>query len=356
MLAGQRLVVIGAMITMVVCASLYRSSVNAASFYEGKTLVMIRAGAPGGTGDLRNRAVIHYLQKHLPGKPTIVQQYIPGSGGVLAANHIANVVKRDGLTLGYIPSSVYSHAVLGARGVRYDLKDFILFGGPTPGGPYTMVLRPGLGIDTVEELKAYKGLRFANRSVGHSMYNIDRLMAFILELKDPKWILGYSSTEIDPAIKRKEADAKSNSIPAFVRTTLHWLKEGYTVPIAMKNIKRRGAEVVPKFPQGLPYLEQFADTKLKREVLRFHQNVRPPGGVLAPKGIPRAAEAELHQAFDQLWKDPEFAKHYKKLTGSDADPATGEEVQTALRNIPKDPKIMKVYKQLIGGGPIPLPK
>ena len=98
---------------------------NAAPFYEGKTLVIVQGDTPGGTGDLRTRAVTQFLQKHLPGKPTIVQQYIPGGGGVLAANHLANVAKRDGFTLGYVHSSVYSHAILRARGVRYDLKDFI---------------------------------------------------------------------------------------------------------------------------------------------------------------------------------------------------------------------------------------
>ena len=111
--------------------------------------------------------------------------------------------------------------------------------------------------------------------------------------------------------------------------------------------------MVPGFPQGLPALEQFTDTKLKREILHFHRNVRPPGGVVALKGIPRAAEEALQLAFDKIWKDPEFAKHYKKLTGAEADPATGKEVQSALRAIPKDPKIIKVYKQLIGGGAMP---
>jgi len=181
-------------------------------------------------------------------------------------------------------------------------------------------------------------------------------MAFVLELKNPKWVLGYSSSEIDPALERKEADARSNSIPSFMRRTRHLLKDGFTVPIVMKNIKGRGAEVALGFPQRLPALEQFADTELKREILRFHRNVRPPGGVVALKGIPRAAEEALHLAFDKIWKDPEFAKHYKKLTGADADPTTGKELQSALRAIPKDPKIMRVYKQLIGGGPIPAAK
>ena len=150
MLADKRLFLIGIFGFLFLFFTSKATPGNAAPFYEGKTLVMVQGNAPGGTGDLRTRAVTHYLHKHLPGNPTIVQQYIPGGGGVLAANHLANVAKRDGLTLGYVHSSVYSHAILGAPGVRYDLKDFILFGGPTPGGPYTLVLRPGLGIDTVD--------------------------------------------------------------------------------------------------------------------------------------------------------------------------------------------------------------
>jgi len=356
MLADKRLFLMGIFGFVFLFFTSRATPGNAAPFYEGKTLVMVQGDAPGGTGDLRTRAVTHYLQKHLPGKPTIVQQYIPGGGGVLAANHLANVAKRDGFTIGYVHSSVYSHAILRAPGVRYDLKDFILFGGPTPGGPYTLVLRPGVSIDTVEKLKAHKGLRFANRSVGHSMYNIDRIMAFVLDLKNPKWILGYSSPEIDPALERKEADARSNSIPSFMRRTRHMLKDGFTVPIVMKNIKGRGAEVVPGFPQGLPALEQFADTELKRDILSFHRNVRPPGGVVAIKGIPKVAEGELQRAFEALWKDPEFARYYKKLTGADADPATGPEIRRALRSIPKNPEIVKVYRQLIGGGPLPSPR
>ncbi|NIO07481.1 MAG: hypothetical protein GTO40_05545, partial [Deltaproteobacteria bacterium] len=221
-------------------------------------------------------------------------------------------------------------------------------------GPYTLVLRPELRIDSVEKLKAYKGLRFANRSVGHSMYNIDRVMAYILDLQNPTWVLGYSSPEIDPALERKEADARSNSIPSFMRATPHLLKNGYTAPIVMKNIKGRGAEAVPGFPHGATVLERFANTEMKREILLFHRNVRPPGGVVALKGIPRVAQQELEKAFEKLWQDAEFAKHYQKLTGADADPATGAEIRQAIETIPKDPQIVRVYKQLIGAGPLPV--
>ena len=126
--------------------------------------------------------MLKYLPKYVAGNLTIVPQYMPGAGGVAAANHLANVAKRDGLTLGGSSSALYTSAILGSAGVRYKLDDFTFLGAPYSGGPHTLVVRPALHIDTVEKLKAYKGLRFADRSVGHALYIINRLFAYLLEL------------------------------------------------------------------------------------------------------------------------------------------------------------------------------
>src|SRR5918998_1378703 len=41
-------------------------------FYEGKNLVLVSGTDAGGAGDLRTRAVIPVLKKHIPGHPNIV--------------------------------------------------------------------------------------------------------------------------------------------------------------------------------------------------------------------------------------------------------------------------------------------
>ena len=61
----------------------------------------------------------------------------------------------------------------------------------------------------------------------------------------------------------------------------------------------------------------------------------------------------MQQAYAKTWKDPEFAKEFKKLTGEPADPVTGEEIHRALEQIPADPEIKKIYKQIVGAGPLP---
>ncbi len=170
----------------------------AAPYYEGKTLTMIQGRTPGGTGDIRARTVIKYLKKHLEGKPIIVSRYMPAGGGTLAANFMAQKAKRDGLTIGNIGSSMFPNAILKSRGVRYKLDDFIFLGSPSPGNPYTLVITPKLKLTTAEEVKAHDGLRFGQRSVGHAMYILDRVIAYVLDLKHPSgsWVTAARSCRL----------------------------------------------------------------------------------------------------------------------------------------------------------------
>jgi tripartite-type tricarboxylate transporter receptor subunit TctC len=55
-----------------------------APFYEGKTITVLQGREPGGTGDLRARAVTQFLQKYIPGNPTIIHEFMAGGGGLRA--------------------------------------------------------------------------------------------------------------------------------------------------------------------------------------------------------------------------------------------------------------------------------
>lgn len=325
-------------------------------FYQGKTITLIEGRRAGGLGSMRVAVALKYLQKHVPGNPVFVFQYNPAGGGTGAANQIVNA-REDGLTIGNVGTGIYTNALFGGTGVRYKLSDFVFLGSSSSGGPYSVAIRRQLGLDSVEKLRNYKGLRFANRSVGHTMYIIDRMAAYILDLKEPKWILGYSDDEINLAVERGEADARSHNLHSLVRERDHWLKGDYTFPFVMKNTQGLGAEANPGFPQSRPAVEAYADTPLKRSVLALHNGSRPGSSVFfAPKGIPEPALRAFREGFNRLWKDQEFLKEYEKVTGEPADPITGEEIEKVLAQIPTDPKVFELYKQIIGGAPLPSAK
>jgi len=323
-------------------------------FYKGKMLTVIQGGSPGGSGDLRIRTINKYLRKYLPGKPTILQKYMPAAGGIFATNHIANLAKQDGLTICVVGSSIYANAILGTPGARYRVEDLFFLGSPSPGGPNALVVRPALALDTVEKLRAYKGLRFAQRSVGHLLYIVDRMFAYVLELKEPKWVLGYASSEIDQALERGEADARITGVYSLVRTRPNWQKEGFKVPILMKESMGRGVESFPGFPRDRPFLEKYADTKLKEAVLLFHKSIRPGSTIyFTSRGIPELARKALRQAINKTWEDPEFGAEYQRMLGEPVRAVTGVQIDRALAQIPTDPKVKEVYKRIIGGGPLP---
>ena len=64
-------------------------------FFQGKTITLIQGREPGGSGDLRTRALVPFLRKYIPGNPTIVMEYMPGGGGRKAANHLYRSARPD---------------------------------------------------------------------------------------------------------------------------------------------------------------------------------------------------------------------------------------------------------------------
>ena len=100
-----------------------------ADFYKGKNLTIIQGREPGGSGDLRTKALVPFLQKYLPGNPTIMMEYMPAPGAQGGQLSFPNR-KPDGLTIGNPSIGMISSAVLGESGVQYDIDKFSYLGSP----------------------------------------------------------------------------------------------------------------------------------------------------------------------------------------------------------------------------------
>ena len=59
-----------------------------ADFYKGKTIrIVISTGVAGGFGEYA-RLLSEHIGKHIPGRPHVIVQSMPGAGGLLAANFL----------------------------------------------------------------------------------------------------------------------------------------------------------------------------------------------------------------------------------------------------------------------------
>ncbi len=322
------------------------------SFFRGKTVTIIQGRDPGGSGDLRTKALVPFLQKYIPGNPTIIMEYMPGARGRKAANHLYRTARADGLTIGNPSIGMISSAVLGESGVQYDIDRFSYLGSPYSTYHAVFVSRKPAGFSSIEKLQAASGIRIGAQSVGFVTYNEGRLFAFILGLKEPRFVAAYGGAEIDPALLRGEIDARATGGDTVVGRNKDWLEKGSPVDFhAILEVPK--GEKHPEFPK-VPEIESFAKSDLERKLINMARAFRIAGTTFVlPPGTPKDRVEIIQAAFRKTYQDPEFFREYKKLTGDEPTPLLPELHDKAIREIPREREVVELFKKLVSAGPLP---
>jgi hypothetical protein len=99
------------------------SSVQAADFYQGKTLTVFVNFTPGGPTDVEARLLARHIGKHLAGNPTVIVKNMGGAGGVIGVNWLGQIAAPDGLTVGFFTGAA-SKTAMGDPGIQIDLRKF----------------------------------------------------------------------------------------------------------------------------------------------------------------------------------------------------------------------------------------
>jgi len=343
----------GHLLLGLLCLSLAspRMATAQAPFYQGKTLTILQGTSPGGSSDMLTRAMIPFLHKHIPGNPTIVSEYMPGGGGIKAANHVFKNVKPDGLTIGRIGGALVANAVLGEKGVLYDLDKFIYLGSPHSTYHWVFLTRREAGVKTIDDLQSAAKLRIGAQAVGHSIYFVGRMFAYLIGIKDPSFVVGYSGTELDAALVRGEIDARINNADTALKRNAELVKTGAVVPHVIMEVPRG---LKHHYFSNLPEIQSFAKSERKRKLLHMVRVFRQFGTPsILPPGTPKEQVEILRTAMVETFKDPAFPAEYKKFTGDEPTPLTPEEMERALKELPRDPETIALFKKLNAAGSLP---
>ena len=321
-----------------------------APFYQGKTLTIVHGRDAGGSGDLRVRAAAPFLQKYIPGNPTIVHEYMDGGGGRKATNHIYSSARPDRLTIGNVGGGVISSAILGEIGVQYDLDKLPFLGSPYSTTHYIMFTRREAGFRTLDNLRAASGVRMGSQSVGHINYNVGRIMAWLLGLKDMRDVTGFSTPERDVALMRGEIDAVTAADDLLVRRP-EWLDKGLVDLQAIYAIPRE--EKHPRFSH-LPEIDGFARTERERKLLAMFRSFRLAGSpFIAPPATPKDRLEIIKEAIRKTFRDKEFFRVYDKIVGEEPTPLMPEANEKSIRELPRDPETIELFKKFAGPGGLP---
>jgi tripartite-type tricarboxylate transporter receptor subunit TctC len=329
----------------------FDDAISQAPFYQGKTITVVQIVGAGGTGDLRRKALFPYLQKYIPGNPTIVSDYMPGGGGRKAANYVYRNARPDGLTIGGMSASLVTNAVLDTGGVQYDLDKFIYLGSPVSVFHYVFLTRSEAGLSNLDKLRSTPGVRIGAQEVGHDVYISARVFAYLMGLKEPRFVLGYGGPEMDVALMRGEVDARAASAETLTIRNTEWLEKRLVELHAIVEVPKGNRSAA--FAQ-LPELETFAGSEKERKLVAMYRTFRLVGTpYVFPPGTPKAQVQILRDAMKKAYQDPEFHKDFKKISGFDASPIMPEEMEKAIRDLPRDKETVELLKKLSGAEPMP---
>ena len=320
-----------------------------APFYQGKSITIIVGYLSGDGYDIWARLLAAHMNKHIPGNPAIIVQNMPGAGSMIAANHVYNVGKPDGLTLGAIGPSLYLDQVVGKKEVQFDWAKFGWVGS-TETTPWLFYMNSNTPFKTMEDVrKAKEAPKCSATSTGTSGHFIPKLLEEAIGAKFTV-VMGYKGgAEQDLAFERGEVVCRALSIPTFFArepfTT--WRKEN-RVRLLMQTGRKRD----PKMPDVPTIHELMTEYKTPASTRSLVSAVLASGDIgrpfVAAPGVPADRLATLRDAFRKTMSDPAFLADVK-VRKFVADPEYGEELERIAKEIVAQPRdIAERMKKLLG--------
>jgi tripartite-type tricarboxylate transporter receptor subunit TctC len=303
---------------------------SAAEFYAGKTVNVIIGFGPGGGYDRWGRTLARHIGRHLPGKPAIVAQNMPGAGSFVAASHLYNAAPKDGTVFGIIARDAALGPLSGAPGARFDATRLSWIGSPTKEHNVCIAYHTAK-VKNASELHDTQ-LILGDTGPGTGTRSYPKVLNDLFGWKF-KLVSGFrSSADVFLAIERGEVEGICESLDSVIARRPDWIAKK-TVNVLLQA----GSEPRPEL-KGVPSVFELARNDEQRQVLEYlyaGQGIGRP--FVAPPDLPPDRLTMLRAAFDATMKDPEFVAEVKHQK-FDLAPEDGEHLAGLIRKIYATPK------------------
>jgi tripartite-type tricarboxylate transporter receptor subunit TctC len=281
--------------------------VQAQDFYKDKTVRFIVGYSPGGSFDLYTRVIARHFPKHVPGNPTTIVENMTGAGGIIAANHLFNRAKPDGLTIGAWAAPLVLQQIMGNDAVQFDARKFGYLGVPSP---YDTVctFNDKSGVANMNDWFAVKrAMKISSIGPGTSTSDIPKLLKAALYL--PLEVLdGYKGgADARLAVESGEVDGYCGSWQ-----TVETVWRGAYESGKIRAILQASLEPYSKYKE-VPLAISYAKTDLARQLVTVADSAH---GAQFPYTVPPGMTKDrlelLQKAFVDTLKDPELLAEAKK--------------------------------------------
>ena len=297
-------------------------SAAAQSFYKDKTIKMIVRSNPGGGYDFYGRLMARHMPNHIPGKPNMIVINMPGAGGIVAANYLANRAKRNGTEIAILTRELALAQRTKEVGVKYDLRKLVPIGSAAS-STFLIVMGKNQPIKTYEQLKKSKKMvLFAATGPGAGSYQYPVLLRNDgFNIKIITGIIGGQARFL--SIERGEVNGTANSY----ESTRQAIKEFGLIPILYN-----GAPIAPL--KGVPHINKYLSEQGKAIGALMAAPLAAGRPFFTTPGVPADRLKILRAAFKAALHDPRLLQEAKR----------------AKRNVAwTDPSVMDgINRQILG--------
>jgi tripartite-type tricarboxylate transporter receptor subunit TctC len=306
------------------------AAAQSAGFYAGKTVNLIIGFGPGGGYDRWGRTLAQHIGKHLPGKPNVVAQNMPGAGSYVAASHIYAAAPKDGTVFAIIARDAALGPLSGAPGARFDATKLSWIGSPTKEHNVCIAYN-NAQVKNVNQLRDTQ-LILGDTGPGTGTRSYPKVLNDLFGYKF-KLVSGFrSSADVFLAIERGEVEGICESLDSVNARRPKWISDK-----VVNVLLQAGSQAHPEL-KGVPNVLALARSDEERQVLRYlyaGQDIGRP--FVAPPDLPPERLKMLRDAFNATMKDPEFIAEVKK-NKFDLDPEDGEHLAGLINKIYATPK------------------
>ena len=295
-------------------------------FYRGKVVNVVIGFSVGGGYDLYARHLARHMGKHIPGRPNVVPQNMPGAGSLKAANYIYTAAPKDGSYFGTFARTTGINPLLDS-GAKFDSREFAWLGSVTD-DVSTCVTWNTSPVKTWNDFIT-KPVTLGGQGPSSEPDIFARLYKNVFGAPI-KLVPGYPGTnEITLAMERGEVDGLCGLSWSTIKTRhAQWLKEKKISIIVQAAFKKE-----PEMDASVPLVMDMTQDKEQLQILKLilaaQEMARP---FAAPPGTPADRKAALAKAFDDTMKDPEYLADAKKLD-IDVNPVSGKNLDTLLAEL-----------------------
>jgi tripartite-type tricarboxylate transporter receptor subunit TctC len=293
-----------------------------ADFYRGATLRLIVSSGAGGGYDAYSRMLARHISGHIPGRPAIVTQNMPGAGSLVAVNYVYNVAPRDGSVIADSDSTMPFYNLLEGQNAKFDpfRLNWLGSAGRQAGICIAWHTSPFRTLDDVMQRPMRVSGTGAQswRTTMPRLYNLTAGTRFEV-------VTGYGTTEAFLALERGEVDGTCVDYNTLEATRPDWLRDGKVALIVQYGLELKGG--LAGVPLGLERVKDPLDRGALELILSQQIAGRP---YLMPPDVPADRLAALRAAFDATMTDAAFlsdAQRSRLLI----DPMTSVEMEALFR-------------------------